>query len=38
VVYCAEITRSPERDYDILKKIGCADEMEPQKTMRRRKR
>jgi len=38
VVYCAEITRSPERDYDILKKIGCADEMEAWQIMRRRKR
>jgi hypothetical protein len=38
VFFCVKIDRSPERDYDILKKIGYADEMEPQQTMRRRKR
>jgi len=26
------------RDYDILRKIDCADEMEAQQIMRRRKR
>jgi hypothetical protein len=33
-----EITGSPQGGHDILNKVGCADQMELQKTMRRRKR